>query len=253
MAKVVFLIGATTTGKTSSLFVDKEGNMPVLIDGGYGDLDVEKLKTFNEGFDYGSVWVLDTDKKKDLPIQKDGKLNSITYTMRSIRNRDDINKFKELLIKGCGKGVKNNIKIVLVDTLNGIMSNLTTGAEFKSRNSKGEALSRYTDLSEDIFSLYNELPDMLRDDVILYFVWHTEFNTSTATHEIKHVGSNLKKLGISETVNVILDFRKDGDNFYVLTKGSGSIAKAPYGMFPEEIPNSLHLIDSTIRKYYKMS
>jgi hypothetical protein len=47
----------------------------------------------------------------------------------------------------------------------------------------------------------------------------------------------------------------DGDNIFQFeTKKNKSSAKTPIGMFTEFlIPNSLALVDSTIREYYKMN
>ena len=49
----------------------------------------------------------------------------------------------------------------------------------------------------------------------------------------------------------------DGDgnnNFYFQTRAATSSAKTPLGMFEDfEIPNSLALVDATVRKYYKIN
>lgn len=44
----------------------------------------------------------------------------------------------------------------------------------------------------------------------------------------------------------------DGDNkYYFQTRANNSTAKTPIGMFADfEIPNSLRLVDNTIREYY---
>jgi len=52
-----------------------------------------------------------------------------------------------------------------------------------------------------------------------------------------------------------VDYGTDGDNkYYFQTKANHSSAKTPIGMFDKyEIPNSLKLVDDTIRKYYNMN
>lgn len=52
-----------------------------------------------------------------------------------------------------------------------------------------------------------------------------------------------------------VDYGDDGDNKYLFqTKANHSSAKTPLGMFTEfEIPNSLKLVDTKIREYYKMN
>jgi hypothetical protein len=51
-----------------------------------------------------------------------------------------------------------------------------------------------------------------------------------------------------------VDYGNDGDNkYYFQTKANHSSAKTPLGMFDKfEIPNSLKLVDDTIRKYYNI-
>ena len=52
-----------------------------------------------------------------------------------------------------------------------------------------------------------------------------------------------------------VEYGDDGDNkYWFQTRANHSSAKTPLGMFEKfEIPNSLSLVDSTIRNYYKMN
>ena len=52
-----------------------------------------------------------------------------------------------------------------------------------------------------------------------------------------------------------VEFGDNGDNkYWFQTKANHSSAKTPLGMFSKfEIPNSLKLVDDTVRKYYKIS
>ena len=51
-----------------------------------------------------------------------------------------------------------------------------------------------------------------------------------------------------------VEYGDNGDNqYYFQTRANHSSAKTPLGMFSQfEIPNSLKLVDDTIRQYYKM-
>lgn len=51
-----------------------------------------------------------------------------------------------------------------------------------------------------------------------------------------------------------VEFGDNGDNkYYFQTRANHSSAKTPLGMFDKfEIPNSLKLVDDTIRKYYNI-
>ena len=51
-----------------------------------------------------------------------------------------------------------------------------------------------------------------------------------------------------------VEYGDDGENkFWFQTKANHSSAKTPLGMFKDfEIPNSLKLVDNTVREYYNM-
>ena len=59
-------------------------------------------------------------------------------------------------------------------------------------------------------------------------------------------------------INVDQNRNIPGDNgnnrYWFQTKANHSSAKTPFGLFKDfEIPNSLKLVDDTVRKYYKMA
>ena len=73
------------------------------------------------------------------------------------------------------------------------------------------------------------------------------------------IGKKSKKQPPESFYPIVLMTRveSDGDgnnNFYFQTRASNSSAKTPIGMFDDfEIPNSLKLVDTTIRNYYKIN
>ena len=73
------------------------------------------------------------------------------------------------------------------------------------------------------------------------------------------IGKKSKKQPPESFYPIVLMTRVESDgegnnNFYFQTRASNSTAKTPIGMFTEfEIPNSLKLVDDTIRTYYKLT
>ena len=69
-------------------------------------------------------------------------------------------------------------------------------------------------------------------------------------------GKKLEKIKLESKLPIVLFGKVDrglnGDNkFYFETQANRSTAKSPLGMFTDfQIPNSLKLVDDTIREYY---
>lgn len=92
------------------------------------------------------------------------------------------------------------------------------------------------------------------DDVIVYFLHHTDRDDSGLIKP-KTQGRMLdEKLNIAGLFTIILLAGTDGNEYWFETQNDGhSVAKSPMGMFAEKrIPNDLALVDKTIREYYEM-
>lgn len=119
---------------------------------------------------------------------------------------------------------------------------------------------------------YNKLNDVielnvlcntsLREDQIAYIFGHTMLQTQSDGTEktvFSIIGKKLAKTQPEGFYPMVLMTRVEyGDNgenqYYFQTKANHSSAKTPLGMFNTfEIPNSLKLVDNTIREYYKMN
>lgn len=102
---------------------------------------------------------------------------------------------------------------------------------------------------------------VLREDQIAYVNGHTELVTNVEGQEVKAlsvIGKKSKRTPPEAFFPICLftatDDEGDGTcSFWFETKKNKSSAKTPIGMFDEfRIPNSLKLVDDTIRKYYSM-
>ena len=114
----------------------------------------------------------------------------------------------------------------------------------------------------DIIEINTLCNTVLRDDQIAYITGHVELITDVDGKEKKvlsMIGKKSKKQPPESFYPIVLMTRVesdgDGDNkFYFQTRASNSSAKTPIGMFVDfEIPNSLKLVDTTIRNYYKIN
>lgn len=99
----------------------------------------------------------------------------------------------------------------------------------------------------------------LRDDQIAYVLGHTELQTDVDGNEkrvLSAIGKKQKKQQVEGFFPIVLftyveDEGDDNCKYFFETKKNRSSAKTPIGMFKDfRIPNSLALVDETIRKYY---
>ena len=101
----------------------------------------------------------------------------------------------------------------------------------------------------------------LRDDQIAYVMGHTELITDVNGSEVRAlsvIGKKSKRVPPEGFFPICLftyvEDSGDGDlQFFFETKKNKSSAKTPIGMFKDfRIPNSLKLVDDTVRAYYKI-
>lgn len=113
----------------------------------------------------------------------------------------------------------------------------------------------------DVVDLINTANTILREDQICYILGHVELITDVDGNDRKVLatsGRKLKKVFPESMFPIVLFTRVepglDGDNkYYFETKANHSSGKSPLGMFNQFlIPNSLKLVDDTIREYYDM-
>lgn len=102
---------------------------------------------------------------------------------------------------------------------------------------------------------------LLRDDQISYVMGHVELVTNVDGKEVKMlsvIGKKSKRTPPEGFYPICLFTRMETDgqgnnNHYFQTRAASSTAKTPIGMFKDfEIPNSLRLVDDTVRAYYKI-
>ncbi len=232
MGKICGIFGGSGDGKTTSTVVNPDGTYSFTNEG-------------YKGMNPKTHVIINLDKK-ELPFPS--KLwNSERGNYIATDNYDQI--------LAALSAVAGNpaIKSVSLDTLNSYL----TFKEFNDR--KKMTFDQWKDLSLDIVELIDICNTKLRPDQVAYLFGHVEIidkPEGTTEKVLATSGKKLKKIFPESLMPIVLftnvEPGLDGNNkFQFETKKSRSSSKTPVGMFADFlIPNSLKLVDDTIRKYY---
>ena len=232
MAKIVAILGSSGDGKTTSTIINPDGSF-----------DLENY----QGMNPDSHFILNLDRKS-LPFPAG-------MWSKERKNYFEASDFKEIkmMIEWCAK--QPNIKSISIDTVNIYLAM----KEFNDR--KKMTFDQWKDVANDIIELNMLCNTPLRDDQIAYTMGHTMLQTQSDGSEktvFSVIGKKLTKTQPEGFYPMVLmtrvEFGDNGDNkYYFKTRANHSSAKTPLGMFDKfEIPNSLKLVDDTIRKYYNI-
>lgn len=233
MAKIVAILGSSGDGKTTSTIINPDGAF--------------NLEDY-QGMNPESHFILNLDRKT-LPFPA-GMWCVEKQNYYEPKDFKDI----RMMIEWCAK--QPNIKSVSIDTVNIYLAM----KEFNDR--KKMNFDQWKDIANDVIELNMLCNTTLRDDQIVYIMGHTMLQTQSDGSEktvFSVVGKKLTKTQPEGFYPMVLmtrvEYGDNGDNkYYFQTKANHSSAKTPLGMFSKfEIPNSLKLVDDTIREYYKMN
>ena len=124
--------------------------------------------------------------------------------------------------------------------------------EFFDRASE-TGYQKFTDMALNFRNLIHFVINKAPEDVIVYFLHHTETD-SNGKVKAKTIGRMLdEKLTVEGLFDVVLRTEIDTEGHWFRTQSTGyDTVKSPEEMFPDKIPNDLALVDKTIREYYGM-
>lgn len=215
MAKVIGIMGESGSGKTTSM----------------------------RELDPGTTFYIDCDKKglswKGWKQQYSGEKKNYVATdtpstlMNCLKHINDDEQYQ-------------NIKTVVIDTINGVMV-----AE-EMRNAKVQGFGKWTDLAQYVWEIFDYALTM-RNDVTVIIVAHSitdaDDNGLVFTH-IRTNGRKLEKIVLeSKLTTVLLAECKDG-KYIFHTRADRSSVKTPLGAFEEdEIPNDITLVLEALKDY----
>ena len=112
---------------------------------------------------------------------------------------------------------------------------------------------KFTDMALNFRNLVHFVIRNTPDDVIVYFLHHTETDANGII-KAKTIGRMLdEKLTLEGLFDIVLRTEVTPEGHFFRTQNNGSdTVKSPEGMFPERIPNDLAVVDKAIREYYEM-
>lgn len=118
---------------------------------------------------------------------------------------------------------------------------------------KETGYQKFTDIALHFRNLIHYINHDLPDDVIVYFLHHTETDSNTGEIKAKTVGKMLDNaLTVEGCFDIVLLASVENKEHFFITQSDGyTTAKSPEGMFDDlKIPNDLNLVDAKIREYY---
>jgi hypothetical protein len=199
--------------------------LPVLVLGESGS-----GKTFSiKNFDTEEVGIFAVEKSR-LPFRKEFKVaKNATYET----------------IMNCFKGDVQLKKYVIDDSQYLLVNEMFDKA-------KDAGYGKFTDIAVHFRNLIHYINHQLPDDVIVYFLHHSETDSNTGKIKAKTVGKMLdNQLTVEGCFSIVLLASAEGTEHFFITQSDGyTTAKSPEGMFDIRIPNDLKAVDVAIRDYY---
>lgn len=216
--------------------------VPVLIMGESGSGKTYSIKNLNPD----AVGIFLCEKNR-LPFKKKFNVYKLKNAKGEVNGREVTIWPAQIIVKSLKDPTK---KIYIIDDSQYLMAN-----EFFDRAAE-QGYGKYTDIGVHFRDLIHTVNSDLPDDVIVYFLHHTEQDSNTGKTKAKTIGRMLdEKLTVEGLFDIVLRVGSEGSQHYFQTQSSGmDTAKSPEDMFPEaRIPNDLKLVDDAIREYYELS
>lgn len=119
--------------------------------------------------------------------------------------------------------------------------------------SKDTGYQKFTDMALSFRNLVHDVNMKLPDDVIVYFLHHTEYDNNSGRTKAKTIGKMIDNyLTLEGCFDIVLMTSVEGQEHFFITQSDGyTTCKSPEGMFPDiKIPNDLQLVDKLIREYW---
>lgn len=140
----------------------------------------------------------------------------------------------------------DNIHVIVIDTINGIM----VDDEMTRMNEKG--YDKWVDLAVAVYGIINYALTM-RDDITVVFVAHSQTDrddNGNSWTRIKTSGKKLDKIVLESKFPVVL-YAKTVDGKHIFeTQAKNSTAKSPMEMLPETMDNDIAEVIRLMNEYY---
>lgn len=121
-------------------------------------------------------------------------------------------------------------------------------------HAKESGYQKFTDMALNFRNLVHDINRKAPDDVIFYFLHHTEYDSNSGKVKAKTVGKMIDQyLTLEGCFDIVLLAQTDGKEHYFVTQSDGyTTAKSPADMFGglPKIDNDLKIVDDAIRSYW---
>lgn len=120
-------------------------------------------------------------------------------------------------------------------------------------HAKETGYAKFTNMALNFYNLIHFIVTRTPDDVIVYFLHHTELSEDGRI-KAKTLGKMLdNQLTLEGLFSIVLLCQAEGAEHFFITNSDGTNpAKSPMEMFEMRIDNDLAFVDKTIREYYEM-
>lgn len=139
-----------------------------------------------------------------------------------------------------------HLKTIVVDTLNGLMLD----SEMERAREKG--YDKWVDLSSNVYGLI-QMANMMRDDLIVIFIGHSETVTDDAGYTLTRMKTNgrkLEKIVLESKFSTVLLAKGNNGQYVFETRAQNSTAKTPLGMFETpEIENDISTVIKNMEEF----
>lgn len=215
MAKVIGIMGESGSGKTTSM----------------------------RNLDPNTTYYIDCDKKG---LSWKGWREQYAEKKLNYWKTDFVETVDELFDKINSEEKFKKIKVIVVDTLNGLM------VADEVRRMKEKGYDKWMDLAQCVWGLLNKAQG-LRDDLTVIFVCHSQTQKEDDGYtftRIKTSGKKLDKLSIETKLTTVLYATCKDGNYVFETHANKSTAKSPLGAFEQnEIPNDITKVLDALKDY----
>ena len=139
-----------------------------------------------------------------------------------------------------------HFKVVVIDTLNGLM------VADEVRRMKEKNFDKWMDLAQCIWGLLDQA-HKLRDDLTVILICHSQTQKEDDGYtftRIKTSGKKLDKLCIESKLTTVLHAEAKDGEYILRTRARNSTCKTPMGAFDtEEIPNDMAEVLKALEEY----
>lgn len=139
-----------------------------------------------------------------------------------------------------------NIKVVVIDTLNGIM------LETEMAERKTNSFNEWRDMATSIYGICDMI-GTLRDDLTVICTAHAQTEMTDGGYNFTHMktsGKKLDKIVVESKFTTVLLAKANEGKYVFEVHAKNSTAKTPLGLYEEdEIPNDVAKVIEKLKEY----